>query len=101
MTTFSSPRFQAAIDLLLDGGLSYSKAEDLLTSVIHEAIDTLDEIETDYPNPPTDISDWEYDLCLDLIDKLTAGGIPFEHALLLVAMHASAVEERVEKRILS
>ena len=47
--------------------------------------------------PETDewLSDWEYELSRGIVDGLAAGGMKSNRAMLLVAMHAVAVEERL------
>ena len=98
MTKELSAYYHAAIETLVKGGMTRCSADQLLSNLIDETLkctDVMDEKEISNV-PHSDLSDWEYDLASEIIDHLVASGMSIEGAMMLVAMHAAALEERLE-----
>ena len=85
-----------AMSALKKGGLKKEAAEELLVGVVNEMITATD----DCTGPvPVSITDHEHDLFTRIIKGLSAGGMGDGAAILLTAMYATAVQERVENKL--
>ena len=91
-------KFTDAVCCLKDGGLAESAAERLLTDVITETVETMDVIDESNDVIP-EMSDTEYSLCMDILGRLTAGGMGFGAATVLLAMYAVSVQDRCERTL--
>ena len=81
-----------AMTALQKGGLKRDAAEELLSGVVNEMITVSDECAG---SVPVSITDHERELFMRIIKGLVAGGVGQGAAILLVAMYAAAVEERL------
>lgn len=80
-----------AMTALQKGGLKREAAEELLVCVVDETIAASDEC-------TVSITDHEHELLTRIIKGLVAGGMGDGAAILLVAMYATAVQERIEDK---
>ena len=82
-----------ALTALQKGGFSKNDAEELLVNVADEMIDASDECTGTLR---VSITDHEHELFIRILKGLVAGGMREGTAILLVAMYATAVQERIE-----
>ncbi len=78
------------------GGLKKEAAEELLVGVVDEMTTATDECSGPVP---VSITDYERELFMRIIKGLSASGMGEGSAILLVAMYATAVQERAENMI--
>ena len=87
-----------AMTALQKGGLKRDAAEELLVCVVDEMIAASDEC---VGTAPVSITNHEFELFMWIIKGLVAGGMGDGAAILLVAMYATTVQERVEHKIMA
>ena len=87
--------FHKAIYAMQKGGLSKADAELVLTDAVNEMMDLADQC---MEPESISITDREYDLFMDIRKGLVAGGMGDGAAILLIAMYAAAIQERIEMR---
>ena len=86
-----------AMTALQKGGLKQEDAEVLLVGVVNEMITASDAC----TGPVTvSVTDHERELFMRIVKGLSAGGVKEGTSILLVAMYATAVQERTENETL-
>ena len=95
MTTEFVAYFNDIVDSLVSSGISAAEAEKMVNGLLEEFQGCLNAADSIHEPETVSLSDWEYELSRGIVDGLAAGGMKSNRAMLLVAMHAVAVEERL------